>query len=404
MAHTRTLAEIDSRGQYRNIYEYGAGTSYVGAESYGDSYAGSGILGPPAASSALGVQSALSLSGEFTNAYGSATPAADYGISALLAHTSAGASASTTRQMYAFDGRGSVAHMTDMAGFVQASYRYDTFGKATVSGSTTNPYAFNGERVDRTTGLQYLRARYLDMGAGRFITQDTYLGTLAEPLSQNRFAYALSDPLNYVDPSGRCYYDKNGNWRHDNWHAPGRCPVRQPPFPAPLNPKWPQPLNGFPIPGAPAPAQAPERFIDIMNRARKQFCEHIKNTDWKMVTAGTVQLGAMYLIQGAATAGGVVATAPTGGWGGYVAFFSLSAATAPIKADAIDRIKQGFAGSSDPSLIPRIYEYGQSGQDDAVLKELALIYGSEVVSYYVPDLGRVFKVGDVIVAIEPSSR
>ncbi|MCL2024538.1 MAG: RHS repeat-associated core domain-containing protein [Coriobacteriia bacterium] len=203
VAHTRTLAEIDSRGQYRDIYEYGAGTSYVGAESYGDSYAGSGILGPPAASSALGAQDALSLSSGFTNAYGSAIPAADYGISALLAHTSqAGTNASAVRQMYAFDGRGSVAHMTDMAGFAQASYTYDTFGEATVSGSTTNPYAFNGERVDRTTGLQYLRARYLDMGAGRFITQDTYLGTLTEPLSQNRFAYTLNDPLNYVDPSG----------------------------------------------------------------------------------------------------------------------------------------------------------------------------------------------------------
>ncbi|MCL2024545.1 MAG: RHS repeat-associated core domain-containing protein, partial [Coriobacteriia bacterium] len=94
------------------------------------------------------------------------------------------------------------------AGFVQASYRYDTFGDATVSGTTTNPYAFNGERVDRTTGLQYLRARYLDMGAGRFVTQDTYLGTLTEPLSQNRFTYTLNDPLNYVDPSGhaaRCW-------------------------------------------------------------------------------------------------------------------------------------------------------------------------------------------------------
>ncbi|MCL2024543.1 MAG: RHS repeat-associated core domain-containing protein [Coriobacteriia bacterium] len=292
VAHTRTLAEIDSRGQYRNIYEYGAGTSYVGAESYGDSYAGSGILGPPAASSAsVGAQGALSLSGEFTNAYGSATPAADYGISALLAHTSMGTSASTTRQMYAFDGRGSVAHMTDMAGFVQASYRYDTFGDATVSGTTTNPYAFNGERVDRTTGLQYLRARYLDMGAGRFITQDTYLGTLTEPLSQNRFTYTLNDPLNYMDPSGYIFLglipvviggmlgSAAGAWLTI-------APPRRPPtgFPQmispirPLGPGAPRPAGssftgGFTFSNSPMPSKIDTAAIISMMRLK--FCTDV---------------------------------------------------------------------------------------------------------------------------------
>ena len=343
VTHTRTLAEIDSRGQYRDIYEYGAGTSYVGAESY----AGSGILGPPAASSAsVGAQGALSLSSEFTNAYGSATPAADYGISALLAHTSqAGTNASAVRQMYAFDGRGSVAHMTDMAGFAQASYTYDTFGAATVSGTTTNPYAFNGERVDRTTGLQYLRARYLDMGAGRFVTQDTYLGTLTEPLSQNRFTYTLNDPLNYVDPSGRCYYDKNGNWRHDNWHAPGRCPVRQPPFPAPFNPKWPQPLNGFPMPGTPAPAQAPYRIADAINMMRSKFC-NIITTITRVASGGATNQDRQGMAGGIMVISMVLVTAPLP---------PMALITAPIAADGADRVQIGL-GRYDEDYVTTLHQ------------------------------------------------
>ncbi|MCL2024402.1 MAG: DUF6531 domain-containing protein [Coriobacteriia bacterium] len=117
----------------------------------------------------------------------------------LLAHSSAG------RETYAFDGRGSVAHTTDTQGRLRASYEYDVFGAATVTGLSTNPYTYNAERTDRTTGMQYLRARYYAPDAGRFITEDTYRGKVGDPLTHNQYAYVGNNPLLYNDPSGHIF-------------------------------------------------------------------------------------------------------------------------------------------------------------------------------------------------------
>ncbi|HWO53834.1 MAG TPA: RHS repeat-associated core domain-containing protein, partial [Paenibacillus cookii] len=46
------------------------------------------------------------------------------------------------------------------------------------------------------------RARYYQPEIGRFISEDTYKGTLGNPLSQNLYAYVANNPLIYVDPSG----------------------------------------------------------------------------------------------------------------------------------------------------------------------------------------------------------
>jgi len=114
----------------------------------------------------------------------------------LLAHSGG------PREYYAFDGRGSVANITTSAGVLGASYEYDVFGTTAVTGTTSNPYTYNAERTDRTTGMQYLRARYYDPGSARFITEDTYRGTTRTPLTQNQYAYAGNNPLLYSDPSG----------------------------------------------------------------------------------------------------------------------------------------------------------------------------------------------------------
>ena len=40
---------------------------------------------------------------------------------------------------------------------------------------------------------------------GGFITQDSFSGVLTNALSQNRYAYAHNNPVNYADPSGHRY-------------------------------------------------------------------------------------------------------------------------------------------------------------------------------------------------------
>ena len=64
-------------------------------------------------------------------------------------------------------------------------------------------FGYTGEQTD-LTGLQYLRARYYDPGAGRFLTRDSFAGYAVLPQSQNPYVYALNNPIRYTDPSGHC--------------------------------------------------------------------------------------------------------------------------------------------------------------------------------------------------------
>ncbi|WP_368384175.1 RHS repeat-associated core domain-containing protein, partial [[Clostridium] symbiosum] len=48
----------------------------------------------------------------------------------------------------------------------------------------------------------YKRVRYYDVERGNFLTEDTYLGKLTDPLTLNRYNYVKSSAPNYVDPSG----------------------------------------------------------------------------------------------------------------------------------------------------------------------------------------------------------
>ena len=51
--------------------------------------------------------------------------------------------------------------------------------------------------------LQYLRARYNQLGSGRFISTDPFTGTTDLPMSRHRYSYSYGNPLSYLDPSGQ---------------------------------------------------------------------------------------------------------------------------------------------------------------------------------------------------------
>ena len=105
--------------------------------------------------------------------------------------------------VYLYDGHGSVVGLANESGVVTDTYCYDAFGNLLNStGSTKNCYRYCGEQFDETTGLYYLRARYMDTSTGRFISQDTYQGTINDPVSLHKYLYCNSDPVNNIDPSG----------------------------------------------------------------------------------------------------------------------------------------------------------------------------------------------------------
>jgi RHS repeat-associated protein len=105
---------------------------------------------------------------------------------------------------YGYDGHGSVRILTDATGAVTDRYDYDAFGNIISQvGSTPNVYLYSGEQNDPNLGFYYLRARYLNVSTGRFVTMDTFGGDRQSPLSLHKYLYSSGNPVNRIDPSGR---------------------------------------------------------------------------------------------------------------------------------------------------------------------------------------------------------
>jgi RHS repeat-associated protein len=108
-----------------------------------------------------------------------------------------------TDSFYIQDGHGSTKALTDSSGVITDIYSYDAFGQLLASGgTTTNSFLYAGEQNDPATGLYYLRARYYNPSAGRFLTTDPYEGNLDEPSTQHGYAYTQNNPVNGTDPTG----------------------------------------------------------------------------------------------------------------------------------------------------------------------------------------------------------
>jgi len=109
-----------------------------------------------------------------------------------------------TASFYGYDGGGNVRQLTSAAGAVTDSYEYDAFGNSfTVSGTTPNNYLYRGEQYDADLGLYYLRARYYNPAAGRFMSRDPEDGKRTDPKTLHKYLYAGGDAVNAMDPTGR---------------------------------------------------------------------------------------------------------------------------------------------------------------------------------------------------------
>ena len=92
---------------------------------------------------------------------------------------------------------------SNSSGALTDTYTYTPYGKlSSHEGTSENSFLFTGEQYDPEAGLYYLRARYYSPELARFLSRDTFEGTLTDPLSQNRYLYARGNPAVYVDPSG----------------------------------------------------------------------------------------------------------------------------------------------------------------------------------------------------------
>jgi RHS repeat-associated protein len=108
------------------------------------------------------------------------------------------------RSFYHVDGLGSTRALTDINGLVSDRYAYEAFGEIIKQlGNTKNLYLFAGEQRDPNLGLDYLRARYLDVSTGRFYGRDTFFGYYKQPITLHKYLYANANSVNFIDPSGK---------------------------------------------------------------------------------------------------------------------------------------------------------------------------------------------------------
>ncbi len=108
------------------------------------------------------------------------------------------------RTFYHLDAMGSVRAVTDASGATVKRHDYLAFGEDTAPMSG-DPLRFAGKELDAETALQYFGARYYRNTVGRFTSVDPVLDretTAEDPRRWNRFAYALNNPLKFVDPDG----------------------------------------------------------------------------------------------------------------------------------------------------------------------------------------------------------
>ena len=92
----------------------------------------------------------------------------------------------------------STTFITGGHGDVLNSYQYDAFGMSLgTTEKLNNRIRYTGQQYDDVTGQYYLRARYYNPVAGRFMQEDVYQGD-----GLNLYAYCGNNPVVYDDPSG----------------------------------------------------------------------------------------------------------------------------------------------------------------------------------------------------------
>jgi len=128
-------------------------------------------------------------------------------LAALLWPAPALAQTTQVVEYYHTDALGSVRAVTNQQGQVIRRHDFLPFGEelqATVP--PPDKPLFTGKERDVETGLDYFGARYQRAGVGRFTSVDpvmTFDKSLADPQRWNRYAYARTNPMRWVDPDGR---------------------------------------------------------------------------------------------------------------------------------------------------------------------------------------------------------
>jgi RHS repeat-associated protein len=128
-----------------------------------------------------------------------------YGMERLASKTG------TTRTWYLGDALGSVRRTTTEAGVADLPIFYDPWG--TVESGMVPTFGFTGEQHDTALGMVNLRARWYHTAKGTFTAHRWRTSESWDtiPYSHHGYAYGLSNPISYRDPTGKYPVDDRGD-------------------------------------------------------------------------------------------------------------------------------------------------------------------------------------------------
>ena len=103
---------------------------------------------------------------------------------------------------YLDDREGSVGDIINNSGTVLDHVDYTAYGQVAAESAPGqgDRFKYAGMEFDAAIGMYYDRARYYDPAAGRFVVMDP-IGFMAK--DSNLYRFAKSDPIDFVDPSGK---------------------------------------------------------------------------------------------------------------------------------------------------------------------------------------------------------
>jgi RHS repeat-associated protein len=153
---------------------------------------------------------------------GAGTTVFVYDAAGLLAMemAPAGSDPDTGTRYLTADHLGSTRAVTDGNGALVDRWDYFPYGQTIPTGQSFGnrnllagyqaasgvDLEFTGKERDAESGLDYFGARYYSGAQGRFTSSDPLSGTVLHVLNPQRwnmYAYAVNNPLTYVDPDGR---------------------------------------------------------------------------------------------------------------------------------------------------------------------------------------------------------
>ena len=106
---------------------------------------------------------------------------------------------------------GTVRSKTNATGTVTVEDVRAPYGSVLLGWNYRNGHAFAGHVEDASSGLTYMKARYYDPVAMRFLSPDPVGVDAATGDNFSRYWYANNNPYSFVDPDGRCGSHIKGN-------------------------------------------------------------------------------------------------------------------------------------------------------------------------------------------------